>query len=94
MHSLLSYSDIEKLKFRQQSIADEMENLEYEREEEVSTAQSDYFSNINVLYTALGENTPCAIIDPMLYNKFKSCYNNDFPTITRREVLVKLGSSH
>lgn len=94
MDLMLSSQDIEHLKHRQSDIADRLVNNEFEWMEDYETAEKDYYSTMNILYVALGENAPCKHIDPLLFEKYKACYNNGSDTLSRREILIKLGTAH
>lgn len=94
MELMLSTHDVEMLKSRQASIADRLVNNEFEYEEDFNAAEKDYYSTINILYVALGENAPCRDIDPLLYEKFKQCYNDGSDNLSRKQINIKLGICH
>ena len=91
---IVSTRDIQLLLDRQKEIADDIFNMEYEYEDEADTAEQNYYASINVLYQALGENTPCELIDPLLFKNYLKKVDKPNRAITRREALVRLGTSH
>ncbi len=93
-NSFISAQELITLKQRQQMIADDVVNMEYDYEEDQQAAESDYFAGINILYAELGENAPCIDIDPLAVIKLKEKIGTVNPLWTRREVLVKLGNTH
>ena len=94
MELMLSSHDVEMLKTRQAAIADRLVNNEFEWLEDYETAEKDYYSTVNILYVALGENAPCREIDPLLYEKFKQCYNDGSDNLSRKQINIKLGMCH
>ena len=94
MELMLSSHDVEMLKTRQAAIADQLINEEYEYIEDYQTAEKDYYSTVNILYVALGEGAPCREIDPLLYEKFKRCYNDGSDNLSRKQISIKLGMCH
>lgn len=94
MDLMLSSHDVEMLKSRQAAIADRLVNNEFEWQEDYETAEKDYYSTVNILYVALGENAPCREIDPLLYEKFKQCYNDGSDNLSRKQINIKLGMCH
>lgn len=91
---IISATDIVLLLERQIEIADNVYNMEYEFEEDSDEAEGNYYASINILYQALGENTPCELIDPLLFRSYSKKVNKPNKQITRREVQVELGTSH
>ena len=94
--SIVSAQDIQNLIFRQYVISEEIFNLEIDDYEEYEEAQSNYFSNINVLYSELGEDTPCKTIDPLTFRRLtnKLGKENVDEKLSRRQVMVLLGDLH
>jgi hypothetical protein len=94
MNLMLSSHDIEMLKARQASIADSILNDQYEWIEDIETAEKDYYSTVNILYIALGEDAPCKDIDPLLYERYKQCYNDAPESLTRKQINIKMEKYH
>ena len=91
---IVSTQDIQMLLDRQSEIAEELYNMEYEHEGEADEAEVQYFASVNLLYLTLGENTPCVMIDPILFKQYTNKFDKYDKTLSRRDVLVKLGKSH
>lgn len=92
--TFVSSQDIQMLLARQNQIAADLYNQEFDDEEETDIAESNYYASINLLYITLGESAHCKIIDPILWGELLKQDKNADETLCRRDVLVKLGKSH